>query len=209
MPGIDTATSVPADSVLEWGECPSAWARAGPRGSVRQESGMFTTRVLTPDDLEPYLALRAEMLEDSPHAFASSLGDDPCEEEEAFLRQLGSPERFAIVACEVDASSGAFVACAGIFRSVRIKSAHRATIWGVYGSPGYRRRGLTGACLEFTLDIARSWPGVEVVGLSCSEHSPEALRLYRRLGFEPWGREPDALRLGDRSYDEIHMQRVL
>lgn len=170
---------------------------------------MFTPRVLTPDDLEPYLALRAEMLEDAPHAYASSPGDDPCEDEPSLGIQLASPERFAIVAAEDDGSPGTFAASAGIIRSTRRKSTHRAMIWGVYCTPAFRRLGLAKACMEYALDIARAWPAVEIVAFSCTEASPAALRLSQRLGFEMWGREPDALRTADRSYDEIHLQRML
>jgi len=170
---------------------------------------MFTPRILTPDDMEAYLALRAEMLEESPHAFVSSPGDDPCEDEPSFGIQLASPERFAIVAAEDDGSPGTFAACAGVIRSTRVKSSHRVSVWGVYCTPAFRRSGLTRACMEYALDIARSWRGAQVVGLSCSENAPAALRLYERMGFEMWGREPDAIRIGDRSYDEIYMQRVL
>ena len=58
--------------------------------------------------------------------------------------------------------------------------------------------------------VARTWPGVNSVGLSVSENSGAARRLYERLGFIAWGREPDCLHLPDgRAFAEIHMYRPL
>jgi L-amino acid N-acyltransferase YncA len=38
-----------------------------------------------------------------------------------------------------------------------------------------------------------------------SENAPEAQRLYESLGFQQWGREPEATQHEGRRYDEIHM----
>lgn len=42
------------------------------------------------------------------------------------------------------------------------------------------------------LDHARAWVGVDFVDVGVSENSPQARGLYTRLGFEEWGREPEA-----------------
>jgi len=55
------------------------------------------------------------------------------------------------------------------------------------------------------IETARSWPGVDYVGLSVSVRSQAALRLYQRLGFVVWGTEPDVARVGGTDYDEVHL----
>ena len=47
--------------------------------------------------------------------------------------------------------------------------------------------------------------GLERVILSVSHRAESALRMYRRAGFEEFGREPGAARSGDVPMDEIHM----
>lgn len=48
-------------------------------------------------------------------------------------------------------------------------------------------------------------PGVTTIQLACSENSTAAAALYRSLGFTQWGTEPDAIRIGGKSYNELHM----
>ena len=63
--------------------------------------------------------------------------------------------------------------------------------------------------VEAALDVARSWPGVEVIGLSASTRSLAAIALYESLGFVRWGLEPDCTRAGGEPDDELHLQRRL
>jgi ribosomal protein S18 acetylase RimI-like enzyme len=46
---------------------------------------------------------------------------------------------------------------------------------------------------------------VEQVLLSVAATQEAAIRLYRSLGFEPFGREPRALKIGNRYVDEEYM----
>ena len=98
------------------------------------------------------------------------------------------------------------IAVAGVYRSPRIKTQHKANIWGVYVAPEARGRGLGRAVVQGAIDLARTWPGVHVVCLSCSERAAAALALYRSMGFVQWGLEPDAVRIDDESAAEVHMQ---
>jgi len=85
------------------------------------------------------------------------------------------------------------------------KFAHRASIWGVFVEPAHRGKGLGQAVIAAAIDLARTWPGVDYIDLGASGAAPEAQRLYERLGFAAWGREPEATEIGGRRYDEIHM----
>jgi len=85
------------------------------------------------------------------------------------------------------------------------KFAYRASIWGVFVEPAYRGNGLGRAVVTAAIDLARSWSGVDYVDLGASGAAPEAQRLYERLGFAAWGREPEATEIDGRRYDEIHM----
>lgn len=162
-------------------------------------------RRLTPDDADRYRALRREMLLDAPWAFASAPGDDRAESPDWVRQRLGEDDN-AIYAVDDADPGAALLACAGIVRSLRLKTPHRADIWGVYTAPRARSRGHARAVVRACLDHARArWPGVELVTLTVSERSPGARRLYESLGFTRWGTEPDALRIGPESAAEHHM----
>ena len=152
------------------------------------------------------------MLVDTPWAFGASLEDDFSRDPAALAAMLGRPQSavFAIedlapVPDRDPAWNVPLIAAAGIVRQSRVKFAHRARVWGVYVAADHRRSGLGGAVMRAAIDLARSWPGVDYVDLAVSERAPEARRLYERLGFVAWGREPEATRIEHQRSDEIHM----
>jgi RimJ/RimL family protein N-acetyltransferase len=182
-------------------------------------------RPLTPSDTPAYIALRREMLADSPWAFAGSEDDDEALKPEVTTARIRGPHQAIFGVFEdsgpnspadlehagtqgpqsLSSPTPRLLGAAGLFISHHKKMAHRANIWGVYITPPARNRGLATQLLHATLDHARTWPGVNSAYLSVSENSPQAQRLYERLGFKPWGREPAALITGARAYDEIPM----
>lgn len=157
---------------------------------------------LTADDADRYWRIRQTMLTESPWAFGSDPESDNARDPAAFAARLAKPYH-AIFATE-DGACGELTAAAGVARRPRRKLWHRAEIWGVFVRQEHRRRGLGEIVVRAAIDEALSWPGVDSVAL-CVSSGSEADRLYRRLGFEVWGREPDCLRLDGVSYDELHM----
>jgi len=157
---------------------------------------------LVPEDASRYVVLRAAMLVESPWSFGSSPGHDRAADERDVARFLSEDEND--IAAYADAG-GALVAAAGVVREKKPKFRHRANIWGVFVAPEFRRRGLARAVILEAIERAKSWQGVDWVGLAVSSNAPGAERLYRELGFEPWGREPEATDIDGARYDEIHM----
>lgn len=163
--------------------------------------GMTTAFKLGAEDAGRYWAIRQAMLEETPWAFASDPETDNARDHGSFAKRLGKPFS-AILATEDGA--GELTSVAGLIRRPRRKLWHRAEIWGVYVRPECRRRGLGGVVVRAAIEEGLSWAGVDSIALSVSERS-DADRLYRRLGFEAWGREPDCLRDDGISYAEVHM----
>lgn len=164
---------------------------------------MTLIRRLTPEDAEAYLAIRMEMLEDSPWAFLGSPEEARREGARLIRKRLANPEN-AILGIERESGEG-LAAVAGVRRMERLKVRHWAAIWGVYTTPRERRRGRSRALMIEAIGLARSWEGVEMIDIAVSANSPGALRLYESLGFVAWGREPRVTRVGDQTYDEIHL----
>ncbi len=161
-----------------------------------------TIRMLQSADAPAYVALRQAMLAAHPVAFLASPDADLASDLERMQRTLGASEENVIF--------GAFdpelVGTVGIFRESHAKTAHRATIWGMYVVPAARRLGLGRALVDAALDHGqRHLAGVSQVHLGVSAAAPGARGLYERCGFRAWGVEPGSLRHAGRLYDETHM----
>lgn len=166
---------------------------------------------LQPSDAERYARLRLRMLLESPWAFGASPESDKAQDLPHVRRMLAQQE-YAVLAIEKPrgGSEGVeerreLIASAGIARSPSPKFRHRAAVWGVYVEPEYRGHGLGRAVMAAAIEVARAWSGVDYVDLGVSENAPAARALYESLGFEVWGREPEAAEVAGCRYDEIHM----
>lgn len=161
-------------------------------------------RHLIPEDAAAYARLRTAMLVDTPHAFASSPGEAKGEKPDEVVSYLATPYQ-AIAVVDHPERAGELAAAAGLMRMTHRKMRHRANIWGVYCVPELRGRGLGRAVMTKVIEIARTWEGVEALGLSVSARSAGAIALYESLGFIQWGLEPDAMRIDGESFDELFM----
>lgn len=162
----------------------------------------YTLRRLGEDDAQAYKALRLEALLDRPEAFASSWEDEQAHELPWFAARL----RDGFVAGAFDAQ-GALVGSAGLLVPASPKLRHKGVLWGMYVSPRARGTGVAPALVQAVLDEALG--RVEGVRLTVTVGNDAALRLYRRLGFEEYAREPQALKVGERYHDEILMARAV
>ena len=99
------------------------------------------------------------------------------------------------------------VGLAGFVRHEGRKLRHKGDIWGVYVTAAARGQGMAKAMLLHMLDRLRGYSGLEQVGLSVSVPQDAARRLYDVLGFEVYGYEKHALKVGGTYVDEEH--RVL
>jgi len=151
-------------------------------------------RHLEQADIQSFIAIRREALELEPLAFVASPSSDVGLDEDFLRRAIDRTSSQAVFGIWSDELVG-FV---GAYRYPKEKEAHKAGIWGMYVSPPCRGRGLGAALLGGAVDFVRSLPGVTRIVLSVSETSEAALRLYLRAGFEIWGTERDAIRVGER-----------
>ena len=159
-------------------------------------------RFLTPDDAAEWLRLRIEALEGDPQAFSASLEEYRALAIDDVKKRLWSTPN----ACVVGAFEGArLVAVAGFFRDRGDKSRHKGHVWGVYVTPAFRGKRLGRRVMQELLDHAKGVEGIEQIMLSVTAAQEGALGLYRSLGFQTWGREPNALKIRGRSLDEEHM----
>ena len=154
------------------------------RDSEQADRRAAVVRAVRSGEVEAYAALRATGLIESPWAFASSPDDDLGPDE--VRRRLDPACNVIIAAFGSNTAQSPAIAIAGIARTTKHKSAHLATIWGVYTHPEYRGNGIGRRVLTRAIDTARAWEGVTGVCLSVSTRTKPAIVLYRSLGFVEW-----------------------
>ncbi len=171
---------------------------------VGGDSLRFRVDLLSSKDAPRLIDARLRALHESPWAFGVDPADESVADAEQLAKRLDGPDE-AVFAVESIEDARTLVAMAGVTRASEPQFRHRARIWGVYVDPAFRGHGLGKAVVEAAIEHARSWQGVDYVDLGVSENSPEALALYTGLGFEEWGREPEATDFKGQRFDEVFM----
>ncbi len=158
-------------------------------------------RRLTEDDAEGFRTIRLEALERHPETFQStyeSAADLPLD---AFKQRL---RQYALFGGFMGGELRGFV---GFYPLKNPKISHKGIMWGMYVAEQARGTGLAKAMVEAVVDYARD--KVEQILLSVIADNERATRFYEKMGFEPYGFERHALKIGGRYYDEEFRVRFL
>jgi RimJ/RimL family protein N-acetyltransferase len=171
---------------------------------VPQSVVAIQIRELKREDADAFRVLRRERLEIAPHAFAESIPENDAITPASIAARLSasSPENFVMGAF---APGDHLVGMAGFSRSPRIKTHHKAVIWGVYVQPTWRNQGVARAIFQALIERARENAGLEQILLTVAADQIAAKRLYTSLGFETFGHEKHALKIDNGYVDEDHM----
>ncbi len=95
---------------------------------------------------------------------------------------------------------GALCGLAGLEIPQGCNKRHKGTLFGVYVCPDRRRAGLGHAVVTAVIEHARG--SVEQLHAAVVTTAHPARALYRKLGFEPYGLEPRALKVGQEYFDQ-------
>jgi GNAT superfamily N-acetyltransferase len=166
-------------------------ALAGHRPAL---SAVGTVRPLGPADAAAYRALRLDALQRHPCAFRTTFDEEAGQGLAGFALRL-----------EADAIFGGFCGdalcgLAGLEIPQARNKRHKGTLFGVYVCPERRRAGLGAALVGAVIEHARG--RVEQLHAAVVITADPARALYRKLGFQPYGLEPRALKVGHQVFDQ-------
>ena len=151
-------------------------------------------RRLTEDDAEMFRKIRLEALERHPETFQATYESAAELPLDAYVQRL---RQYALFGGFVGDELCGFV---GFYPLKNPKISHKGLMWGMYVTEDARGTGLAEAMVEAVVDYARD--KVEQILLSVIEENERARRFYEKMGFEPYGLERRALKIGERYYDE-------
>ena len=170
---------------------------------------IYTVRRLNPDDADAYRAIRLEGLKDAPAAFGASLEEDTALSDAEWRARL--TRSFAYGVFRDEALGG----IAGFYVENGAKTRHRGHLVGVYMRPAFRGTGASHRLLAET--IAEAARHVQFLYLQVTQANLPAVRLYERMGFVVYGKDPAGLmvdgvmhedylmmlRLGDKAAESV------
>lgn len=167
---------------------------------------MVTVRLLDPHDAERFKALRLLAVDNSPTSIWPTRQEEMARSIEEIAARIRPTTTQAVFGAF---DGGALVGITGVRREPLCQVNHKATIWGVFVSPSYRGRGIAQTLLSAaTVHASNEWETIQLMLCVNAENLP-AKRLYASHGFQTFGLEPRAMKVGDRFYDEEHMCKQL
>lgn len=161
---------------------------------------MITIRSVTKDDVAAFWKLRLEGLLRNPESFASSYEESVNQSMQSVLERISETDYNYIVGAFHD--NDELIGISGFVRDKRLKLKHKGFIWGVYVTADYRKQGIGKKMIEEIITRAKTLKGLTQINLSTMATNEAGIRLYQSMGFQTYGVERKALKVGEVYLDE-------
>ena len=159
----------------------------------------FAVRRLSSSDAVSYRDLRLDGLREHPEAFGASWEEEGAQPLAWFADRLDRNVIFGGGPANISALRG----IVGFSVVGGSKQRHKGILWGMFVRPEARGTGVGPSLVAHVLEHAART--VEEIRLTVVATNVAALRLYERAGFEKYGLERRALKIGEDYHDEVLM----
>ena len=165
--------------------------------AVSARCSMFSTRRLSKEDATEFQKLRLEGLKRHPDSFGASFSIEARQKLKFFADTLEK----GVVFGGYDGTK--LQGIVGFRRHQHEKMKHKGSLISMYVREESRGTELAVKLVQALLEHARQ--EVELVQLCVVSSNEQARRCYEKCGFEVYGVEPKALKVGESYFDELLM----
>jgi RimJ/RimL family protein N-acetyltransferase len=165
----------------------------------------MTYRELTIDDFDAYNELREMSLNVGTEIFVSTNDEERSSRKAKFTSRIQDEFSFVMGAFEGNILIGVVT----FGREDRIKIKHKGGIYGMFINPDFQGKGVGSALMKLTLEKAFKMEGLRQINLGVMSSNLNAIRLYEKMGFKPYGVEEKAVFVNETFLDESLMVKFI
>lgn len=158
---------------------------------------------LTTADYDAYFTLRLASLRECPHMYATNAEEwenAPRETVEKHLKLSETEQAPILGAWAGDELVGLIL----VLPDYRPTVQHKATLGGFYVAPAHRNQGIGTKLLAETVNVAEAKPELKQLRAVVNATGLEAVNLFKKAGFRPFGTEIRAKFIDGAYHDQIY-----
>lgn len=155
------------------------------------------------EQAEEFWKIRLESLKVSPEAFGTSYEDSVATPISEVVKKIKNEQDEYILGAFTE--DDRIIGIVGFRKGQGMKFKHKGMVWGVYVSPEYRGKGIGKSLMEEVINRGKEIEELKQINLSVITVNRSTVELYKKLGFESYGIEKNALEYLGEAYDEEHM----
>jgi RimJ/RimL family protein N-acetyltransferase len=165
----------------------------------------MTYRELKIDDFEAYNELREMALNVGTEIFVSTNDEERDGRKAKFTSRMQDDFSFVMGAFEGNILIGVVT----FIREDRIKIKHKGGIYGMFINPDFQGKRIGSKLMKLTLEKAFKMEGLRQINLGVMSSNLNAIRLYEKMGFKPYGVEEKAVFVNETFLDESLMVKFI